>query len=463
MPDQILRSPILNPSPDGSVEFVRDGVIHSDFTGRIAFIGEWSELASCLGPAANVHHSRGIILPPLFDNHIHIPQWPIRGHFMQDVAAHPPEGRLLAGLNKNVFPAEAKCVDREFTEHIVRDFLNDTLSKGVVGGAAYMTVHAEATEIALEMLPPTWHVGLVLMNQQPEYLRSDEEHLERDVRRLAERFGERFIVTDRFAIAVDSPLRQRASRLAKELGLRMQTHLNEQRAEKDRVERVLYPDAASYTDVYRRDGLLDRTPILAHCIHMREDEWSMVRDAGAVIAHCPTSNTLLGSGVMNLDEVISRGIEYAICTDVGASPTTSILAEMSQYLKMHKGRSSYATPSQALYRSTLGPARMLGIDDIGTFEVGRPLSYIEVACDPPALTGDSADDAILTGLLNTTSDRIGHFSRERTSAIDALQSQGLDVGPELESLSKEIDFTHREMGDKVIRVVMNGAVVWDRP
>ena len=40
MPDQIIRAPILNPRADGSIEFLRDGVIHADFTGRIAFVGE---------------------------------------------------------------------------------------------------------------------------------------------------------------------------------------------------------------------------------------------------------------------------------------------------------------------------------------------------------------------------------------------------------------------------------------
>lgn len=462
MPDQIIRASILNPRPDGTVEFLRHGVIHADFTGRIAFIGEWNELAPCLGPAANVRQARGILMPPMLDAHIHIPQHPIRGEFLKDVEPNAPEGALLAGLNKNVFPTEAKCADREYTERVIRGFLEDTLSKGVVGGAAYMTVHAQATELALEILPSTWQVGLVLMNQEPAYLRTDEANLERDIRHLAERFGRRFIVTDRFAIAVDSPLRQGAARLAKELGLRMQTHLNEQRREKQRVEEVLYPHAASYTDVYRRDGLLERKAILAHCIHMREDEFAMVRDAGAVIAHCPTSNTLLGSGIMNLDEVIARGIDYAICTDVGASPTTSMLQEMSQFLKVHRGRSSRATPSEALFRSTLAPARMLGLSDLGTFEVGKPLSFVEVECDLGSLNSDSADEAILAALLSTSSSQLDAFATREKKSLDALQSDGLEIGSDLQSLSDDVEITRQRLDGKVLRVVMNGAVVWER-
>lgn len=463
MPDQIIRASILNPRASGHVEFIRDGVIHADASGRIAFIGEWSELGPCLGPAAAVERCEGIILPPFFDNHIHIPQHPIRGQFMKDIPPDAPGGSLLAGLKKNVFPAEARCHDRQCTEQIVQDFLADTLSNGVVGGAAYMTVHAEATEIALEMLPSTWRVGMVLMNQQPDYLRTDEPNLDRDIRHLARRFGERFIVTDRFAISTDSPLRQRASRLARELGLRMQTHLNEQQSEKHLVERVLYPDADSYTDVYRRDGLLDCSPILAHCIHMRPDEYAMVRDAGAVIAHCPTSNTLLGSGIMNLDEVISRGIDYAICTDVGASPTTSILQEMVQYLKIHRDRSRHATPSEALYRSTLGPARMLGLNDIGTFEVGMPLSFIEIHCNVGAKVSDDSDAVILSALLNTSPRSLNSLASEEAyaDAMNALANGSLDAG-QMEIFSRDIQSTQSMLENQVQRVVISGQSVWRR-
>ena len=461
MQDQIIRASILNPRDDGSVDFIRDGVIHADSAGRVAFIGEWSELSACLPASTSVQKLSGIILPPFFDNHIHIPQHPIRGRFMEGIDANPPQGRLLAGLNRNVFPAEGKCGDREYTRQIVREFLADTLAKGVVGGAAYMTVHTPAAELALEMLPPTWHVGLVMMNMNcPEYLRSDEANIERDTRHLADRFGKRFIVTDRFAVSVSSSLRQRAVSVAKELGLRTQTHLNEQRREKELVEQKLYPDAASYTDVYRRDGLLMRGSIMAHCIHMRGDEFSMLRDAGAVVAHCPTSNTLLGSGIMDLDEVKSRGIDYAICTDVGASPTTSILQEMAQFLKVHRGRSTRATPAEAIFRTTLAPARMLGFDDLGTFEVGKPLSFIEISCEPSALDGASVDEVILNALLGSSSHALDAFAAKSGEAMDELAAGQLDVGARLDLLASEIEMTRRQLDGKVKRVVMNGQTVF---
>src|SRR5439155_5977049 len=182
---------------------------------------------------------------------------------------------------------------------------------------------------------------------------------------------------DRFAVAVGSELRRVAARIAADFDLRMQTHLNEQLREKDFVENKLYPNARSYTDVYHRDGLLKRRPILAHCIHMRADEWDLLQEHHCVIAHCPTSNTLLCSGIMPLNAVKSRDIPYAICTDVGASPTTSLLAEMAQFLKVHGGRSDHATPQEALFRTTLAPAQLLEVSDqLGRLETGRPMSFI---------------------------------------------------------------------------------------
>jgi guanine deaminase len=398
--EQIVRGPLLIPRDDGVVDFHADGVLAAG-KGKILYAGAWSGLKCQLGhDLPPVRTSDGVMLPPLLDIHTHIPQHPIRGRFSEGVRDDEPGGKLLNSLKRNVFPAEARCSDEECALRVTKEFLDDTLSHGVVGGAAYMTVSVIATEAALSVLPDYWSVGLVLMNQNcPLDLRTDEVSLEADVERLANKFGRRLIVTDRFAVAVDTPLRKRAVALAKRFGLRTQTHLNEQTAEKHFVENTLYPDAASYTDVYRRDGLLDHQCILAHCIHMREDEWKILHDTGSSIAHCMTSNVLLGSGRMPLDAVMERGIPYAIATDVGASPTVSMLAEMQRFVYEHKGHTSRATPSEALYRSTRAPADILGLSEmVGTLQIGSPMSFIEVEQSAVLPECGSSDDVIRTFL-----------------------------------------------------------------
>jgi guanine deaminase len=347
-----------------------------------------------------------------------------------------------------------------YTARILEEFANETLSQGVVGGAAYMSVHPAAAEMALDKLSPLWSIGPVLMEMNcPEYLRTDRAKVnDAYVKNLAERFGRRFILTDRFAVAVGSDLRQWAARMSSDFGLRMQTHLNEQIREKEFVEKKLYTHYASYTDVYYRDGLLDHDAILAHCVHMTDAEINLVARAEAVIAHCPTSNTLLCSGIMSLDRIRAAGIEYAICTDVGASLTTSILAEMAQFLKVHAGRAEHATPSEALYRATLAPAKILGISDqVGSLEIGKPMSFIEVAGDG---SYTSADDAILRGLLGLAREDVQRG--EVSNALDDLQSGNLDLGPGLTSLENDIRATAERMEKKVQAVTVAGGEIWRR-
>ena len=460
-----IRGPLVNPSPTAGVDYFADGVLVGDDRGRIVAVGAWDEVSARLMlDAAAVPRSEGLIVPPLLDAHIHIPQHPIRGRFAENIGADPPGGRLLASLEQNVFPAEGRCEGPAHARHVVADFASDTLANGVIGGAAYMTVHPRATRIALEQLPDSWSVGLVLMNGRcPTYLRTNEPSLADDIAALAHAFGRRLIVTDRFAVSVDTPLRKEGVALARRHGLRMQTHLDEQRAEKALIEEVLYPEAGSYAGVYARDGLLDCEPILAHCIHMRPEEVDLIAASASSVAHCPVSNTLLGSGVMPLDVIRSAGIPHALCTDVGASPTTSLFCEMAQFLKVHAGSSSSAaTPEEALRLVTVAPARMLGLGDrVGTFAPGMERSFIEVACDGPVPT--TAREAILGGLLRMTEADFEPWQSgdgAAASAMRRLRAEGLDWGHDLAVLDADVRATATRLEGRVRRVTRAGKVVW---
>jgi cytosine/adenosine deaminase-related metal-dependent hydrolase len=217
--------------------------------------------------------------------------------------------------------------------------------------------------------------------------------------------------------------------------------------------------------------LLDRAPILAHCIQMTQDEWDLVAAAlgpnasGAAIAHCPVSNTLLGSGIMPLDEVILRRIPYAICTDVGASPTTSLLCEMVQFLRVHTGRTARATPSEALYATTLAPAQILGLADrLGSFDVGKEFSFIEAAFDKSAPDPTTADETILRRLLETDSADLGRYGPggEFAMAVGRLAATGLSVGEDLARLTADVERTAARLDRKIVRVTVNGRVLSTR-
>jgi guanine deaminase len=460
---EIIRGPILNPTSESMVDFLPDGALAADANGIITFIGPWQELTPKLPKNFPIRRSHGIIVPPFLDAHTHIPQNPIRGRFTEGVDANDPQGRLLAGLNRNVFPEESRNSDPDYSAQITEQFFQDTLSQGVIGGAAYMTVHPDATREALTMLPKTWSVGMVLMNQNcPEFLRTNEQTLDQDLCDLAEEFAPRFILTDRFAVSVNTPLRKRAVAIAKQTGLRSQTHLNEQRSEKQFVEQKLYTNYSSYTDVYRRDGLLDLNCILAHCIHMNGDEWSVARDTASSIAHCPTSNSLLGSGIMNFDTACARGIPYALCTDVGASPTTSLLCEMEHFLIVHSNRHTQATPQSALAAVTFCPAKILGLDTIGSFAIGKDFSFVEIDHFARKIDHLTSDQAILTALLDSSQEEIEARAALCKPQLDRLESQGLSAESDIRYLRDLVDHSIRRLESKILRVTLKGNPVWRR-
>jgi guanine deaminase len=303
------------------------------------------------------------------------------------------------------------------------------------------------------------------MNQNcPEDLHSDEGRLDEDVAGLARDFGPRFILTDRFAVAVTSPLRRRAAALAGRFGLRMQTHLNEQLPEKRMVETQLYPGCSSYTDVYRCDGLLDREPILAHCVHMSDAEFDLLARTPSSIAHCPSSNTLLGSGIMPLARVKNHRIPYAICTDVGAGPTTSLLAEMVQFLKIHPGGRAGATGVEALRGVTAAPARMLHLEDAcGPLRVGAAMSFIEVEPYPTDRIPADAESAVLDRLLGCR-DELTAFAGNATlrKAMQRL-AWNETTAQDLRHFEQDAAQSARRREHRVRRVTLQGKCLYARP
>jgi guanine deaminase len=397
--DLRLRGPLLLPVEGREDAFVyhADGVVVTDARGVVAYAGAAS---AAPGGVAAECRSVGLLTPPLADCHIHVPQHPIRGRFVEGVPFNAPGGQLLAGLARNVYPAEARCADLEHALSVSGEFLRETRAGGTHGGVAYMTSHPLAARAALQTLPVSWRVGLVLMDQNcPPALSISPSEALVALEGLARDFGQRLVVTDRFAVACSSRLRVPAADLAKRLGLDTQTHLAEQPGELETVH-ALYPDVPHYTAVYDRDGLLACGCIVAHCIHLTDDEWSLLARRGARVAHCPVSNTLLGSGVMPLDAVYRHRLDYALCTDVGASPSTSLLTEMTHFLSVHAGRSAHATPSTALFRCTVA-AKRVGRLDLGGLTPGNEFAATEF--HPPSGTDlppdPTADDVIRAALL----------------------------------------------------------------
>jgi imidazolonepropionase-like amidohydrolase len=134
-------------------------------------------------------------------------------------------------------------------------------------------------------------------------------------------------------------------------------------------------------------------------------------------------------------------------------------------LKVHAGRSTRATPSEALFRSTLAASRMMGLDDrFGRLQVDRPMSFVEIACDTShIMPGASIDEVILESMLEMTpGDLTSCTSGPMRAATDLLSGGSIDTGKEIDLLCVDVDETVTRLDRKVTHVVLDGQVAWQR-
>jgi guanine deaminase len=162
------------------------------------------------------------------------------------------------------------------------------------------------------------------------------------------------------------------------------SHLAENAAECEWVQR-LFPACETYFDVYDWFGLTGRRSVYAHGIHLGEGDLLNCHHTGTALAHCPTSNFFLGSGVFNLAraKAAERPVHVGFGTDVGAGTSFSMFATLNEAYKAAQLTGSTLDGVRGWYLATLGAARALDLDQhIGSLEPGRDADVIVI--DPAA-------------------------------------------------------------------------------
>src|SRR5438552_1725457 len=178
----------------------------------------------------------------------------------------------------------------------------------------------------------------------------------------------------------------------------LQTHLAESREELEKVHH-LYMSARDYTHVYEKCGMLTPHTVVGHCIHLNPREIAAIAAAQSSVAHCPSSNLFLGSGLMKLDQLLKAGINVGLGSDVAGGPELNMWQVMRAAIEVQKARSAYEPnlrplrPSEAFYLATLGGARALGkAHIIGSLDSGKEADLIVV--DLAALLPYPNEDAL---------------------------------------------------------------------
>jgi guanine deaminase len=385
-----IRTNLLSPVSVQSFNLMPDHVISID-DGKITGINPWSvdqhydfDMQNCLA------------IPGLIDTHVHLSQHRIMGLYRES---------LLPWLNDIVFPEEQKSADYDFAYLLAEEFFQALYKNGTTTAVIYTAPYLAACEAAFEaavMHDFRAFIGMSLMNQNsPEALLQGTKQAMDDCLSLINEYhhpdkGLEFIFTPRFAPSCSMELMQRIGEYAHDNRIRIQTHLSENGDEVKLVKELF--GLSSYTEVYLKAGILTDRTILAHCIHLSDDELNVIKNTGSTIAHCPDSNFFLHSGQFPLAKVRDWDILFALGSDVGAGTSLNML----YHAKMYNFRQTETpvTPADAFYRITLGAARVLNLDNkIGSLEIGKDADFVFMNLPEPEkpLAEDIVSQLVFTG------------------------------------------------------------------
>ena len=339
------------------------------------------------GPFAALHASHpdepvtrldgGLLVPGFVDAHVHFPQIRAIG------ALGMP---LLDWLEQCALPEESKLASRDYARAVAGEFLDGLIASGTTSALVFGSHFAPAMDelfAAAGRRNLNITSGLVLSDRilRPDLLNSPESALT-DSADLIMRWHEhgrlRYAVTPRFSLsATDEMLDVCAQLLGK--GVWFTSHINENVAEIATVA-GLFPGARHYLDTYCRHGLVTERSVFAHNVHPDDAELAVLAEHGASVAHCPTSNCALGSGLFPLRRHIEHGIGVALGSDVGAGaglfmPKEALQAYFIQQLLGLAGLP--LTSVHLLYLATRAGARALGLEEsVGDFAVGKDFDAV---------------------------------------------------------------------------------------
>ncbi len=337
-----------------------------------------------------------LMLPGLVDVHTHVPQLPVCG-------VHPEN--LLDWLQKWTFPLEARFRGAR-ARALAAGFLREMLGHGTTTAALYTSAWPDSVDACFDAAraagihawigPPLMDVGAYRKVTTRRVLDEARDLARLDSPRL------RFAVTPRFALSCSVDLLAGAGDLARALDLPVQTHLAEQQDECRAVRRRFHH---GYVNVYERAGLVGPRSLFAHAIWLTEREWK--RLTASAIAHCPTSNLFLNSGVM--DWWRAQSARVGLGSDVGAGPDLSIFRVARAAWTVHLMAGAAPAAGDLLRAATLGGAQALGFDEVGSLEAGKSADFILL--DAARVIPPGAPDVESTGdLLSRILHRAGRSS-----------------------------------------------------
>ena len=398
---------VITMDPDRRV--IKNGAV-AIRADRIIAVGPRAEIDRRYQAAQRLDRPDALIAPGLVNTHTHVPMSLLRG-IANDV-------RLQDWLTKFIFPAEAKNVSVDFVRWGTRLACLEMLLSGTT---TYTDMYyfedaiAEADrEAGLRAVLGETIIGFPVPDAPtPE-----------DALRFTERYIQRFrndaLVVPAVAphaLYTNSDATLKAARaLADRYGVPLVIHIAETRRERDDALAKWGKTPAAELDSL---GVLTGRTIAAHCVWVDDADIAILKSRGTGVAHCPSSNMMLASGVAPVVKMLAAGLNVGLGTDgpAGSNNDFDLMEEMDLAAKLQKV--STADPqalsaAQSFEMATIGGARALGLEkEIGSLEPGKRADLITMRLDVPnavplydvvsqivyALKGAGVRDSMVNGRL----------------------------------------------------------------
>jgi len=379
-PKTILQGRVLSFSGSPFTEAPTDAITLTEAVlldgGFIGAVGNASALKRDHPDADVVNYGNHLIMAGFVDAHVHYPQTAMIASWGK---------RLIDWLNSYTFPEEMKFGDADYAAEIAERYLDLTTAHGTTTMCSFCTIHPESVDAffaAAQARGQRVVAGKTCMDRNaPEGLRDTPQSAYDQSKALLERWHGvdriSYAITPRFSpTSTPDQLEAMGALWGEHPECLMQTHLSEQ---VDEIEWVksLFPQARDYLDTYERFGLLNARGLYGHAIHLEPRERDRLRETGAGLVHCPTSNTFIGSGLFDMDGLMREEQRIGLATDTGGGSSFSMLHTMAAAYEIGQLRGVPLHPAHLLWLATAGSAQVLHMADrIGNIAPGMEADLI---------------------------------------------------------------------------------------
>ena len=356
---------------DLATRFDEDGAVWIE-NGLIRAVGPADAIIAEVSEVPVHDFGKDLITAGFVDCHAHYPQLPIIASYGE---------QLLTWLEKYTFPMETAFHDAGVAAEAASFFVDECLRNGITSSSVYATVHPVSVEVFFQIASAKnlrMACGKVLMDRNaPDDLRDTAQDGYDQSKALIDAWHGNgrnvYALTPRFAPTSTPEQLEAVGALWGEYpDILMQTHLSENPSEVAWVA-DLFPDAPDYFGVYERFGLAGPGAIFGHALHLTGRERAAIRDTGSAIAHCPTSNNFIGSGLFDMQGLRDTGaaIPVGLATDVAGGSSLSMFATMRTAYEIAQLCGYSVHPAKAWYLATVGSATAMRMaDKVGNLAPG---------------------------------------------------------------------------------------------